>query len=123
MGMVSFSRIWHHAILQKKVKKYFSDHSISVLDWPGNSPDLNPIENLWAIMKRRVKEHDCTTMTKLIEATVSVWYRDQEIKNMCEKLVISRPERIRQVIKSKGGHIINTIAELAVYRYNKVPKK
>ena len=89
----------------KKVKKIFFDHSISVLDWPGNSPDLNPIENLWAIMKRRVKEHDCTTMTKLIEATVSVWYRDQEIKNMCEKLVISMPERIRQVTKSKGGHI------------------
>ena len=53
----------------KKVKKIFSYLSISVLDWPGNSPDLNPIENLWAIMKRRVKEHDCTTMTKLIEAT------------------------------------------------------
>ena len=85
----------------KKVKKIFSDHSISVPDWPGNSPDLNPIENLWAI----IKEHDCTTMTKLIEATVSVRYRDQEIKNMCEKLVISMPERIRQVIKSKGGHI------------------
>ena len=82
----------------KKVKKIFSDHSITVLDWPGNSPDLNPIENLWAIMKRRVKEHDCTTMTKLIEG-------DQEINNMCEKLVISRLERIRQVIKSKEGHI------------------
>ena len=62
----------------KQVNKFFSDHSISVLDWPNNSPDLNPIENLWAIMKRRVKEHDCTTMTKLMEATVSVWYRDQE---------------------------------------------
>jgi len=106
MRVISFSKIWHRAILQKtKVKSFFSDHNILVLDWPGNSPELNPIENLWAIMKMRVKENECTTMTKLIEATVSVWYRDQEIKNICEKLVISMSERIRQVIKNKGGHI------------------
>ncbi len=31
----------------KVTKSWFSDHSVTVLDCPANSPDLNPIENLW----------------------------------------------------------------------------
>ena len=50
----------------KKVTKFFADNDIRVLEWPGNSPDLNPIENLWAIIKQRLRGKDCTTIEKLI---------------------------------------------------------
>ncbi len=46
----------------KAVKKYFADNSITTLDWPGNSPDVNPIENLWAIMKAKLRKMDCSTL-------------------------------------------------------------
>jgi len=75
----------------KKVKKFLSDNNIEVLKWPGDSPDLNPIENLWAIIKKELQNYDCTTTTKLIGATISIWYRGGEITKMCEKLVESMP--------------------------------
>ncbi len=30
----------------KSTKSWFNDHGVTVLDWPANSPDLNPIDNL-----------------------------------------------------------------------------
>ncbi len=36
-------------------KSWLNDHGVGVLDWPANSPDLNPIENLCGIVKRKMK--------------------------------------------------------------------
>jgi transposase len=36
------------------------------MDWPGNSPDLNPIENLWLIMKGKLKKKDNISLLPLL---------------------------------------------------------
>ncbi len=39
----------------KSTKSWLNDHGVGVLDWSANSPDLNPIENLWGIVKRKMR--------------------------------------------------------------------
>ena len=37
-------------------KNFITKNEICVIDWPSNSSDLNPIKNLWQIMKNNVKK-------------------------------------------------------------------
>ena len=63
-----------------------------VLEWLGKSPD-------WYCETRLLKM-DCTTKTKLIEAIIAVWYRDQEVAQNCLNLVESMPKRVKKLIKN-----------------------
>ncbi len=39
----------------KSTKSWLNDHGVDVLDWQANSPDLNPIKNLWGIVRRKMR--------------------------------------------------------------------
>ncbi len=39
----------------KNTKSWLNDHGVGVLDWPAHSPDLNPIDNIWGIVKRKMR--------------------------------------------------------------------
>ena len=95
----------HPATHRKKMLTFFKKAKLTVLDCPGNSPDLNPIENLWAIIKKRFQKSGCSTKTKLIEAIVRIWYHDDEVQNICSTHVDSMPTQISMLINAKGGHI------------------
>lgn len=89
----------------KKVKKLFLANGVRVLDWPGNSPDLTPIENLWAIMKRELQKSDCSTLEKLNQAILDMWYDDTKLNQHCANLIDSMPQRVSKLIQKGGGHI------------------
>ena len=46
---------WHTS---KKMRTLFEEKDITILNWPGNPPDLNPVENLCAIIQRRIEKTD-----------------------------------------------------------------
>ena len=73
-----------------------------VLDWPGKSPDLNPIDNFLAtIMMAYLSWKECTMKTKLTEAILQVWYHNKEITGNYRQLV---PNRVQELLKNLRGH-------------------
>ena len=73
------------------------------LEWPPNSPDLNPIEHIWYLLKviQNIR-HRPTTALKLAKAIKKTWEELNE--NVFNKLVESMPSRIAAVINAKGGN-------------------
>jgi transposase len=57
----------------KKVKEFLQAKEVEVMDWPGNSPDLNPIENMWKHMKNKLKKKTITSVTVLKEEITKLW--------------------------------------------------
>ena len=90
--------------VSKLSMKCLEDNGIPVLSWPGNSPDLNPIETLWAIVKQRLRGQTIKIKAELIRALLDIWFHDEKMAETCEKLVASMPDRCKAVIAAKGGH-------------------
>ena len=89
----------------KLVKEWLTAKKIEVLGpWPGNSPDLNPIDNLWYILKREVAKHHPTSLEDLKQIIRQVWCREIT-QEFSKKLVNSMPKRLQEVIKNNGYHI------------------
>ena len=81
--------------------RWLEDHGIEVLPWPANSPDLNPMENLWGLVKRRMSKEQPSTQEELKGAIRRAW--NSVTPEDCYHLVSSMPRRIQAVIAAKGA--------------------
>ncbi len=85
----------------KGTKSWFNNHGVTVLDWPANSPDLNPIENLWGIVKRKIRDTRPNNADDMKATVKETWASIPP--QQCHKLITSMPRRIEAVIKAKGA--------------------
>jgi hypothetical protein len=93
------------------IRDWLAEQEFEVMAWPPYSPDLNPIENLWALLKAKIYElhpeikgmpDNEETLQFLTAAAQEAWSGiDTE---MLENLAITMPNRVKQVIDNDGWY-------------------
>lgn len=83
-------------------KQWFEANRVNVLDWPACSPDLNPIENLWGYLARKVYAEN----RQFANVSNLQYALEEEFKkldsNYLKSLSNSMPNRIYQLIQNNG---------------------
>ena len=96
---------YHQGAATRRCKEYEKDGwtGWGPGTWPANSPDLNPIENLWHILRTNVGKRVPRPMKKqeLIDSLKDEWEKlDMKVIN---DLIDSMPRRLQAVIDAEGG--------------------
>ncbi|GFW89357.1 putative transposase like protein [Trichonephila clavipes] len=87
----------------RSIKAFLAEQNIPLLDWPGNSPDMNPIENIWELMKREVAKDVITNKTQLLERIIHVCNHHPQMQETVQSCIDSMPRKIEALIAAKGG--------------------
>ena len=82
------------------IQRYLANKNVNVMVWPSQSPDLNPIENLWSKLDFDVRTRKCNTKDDLFNVLRDGW--ENLAPDYLQKLVESMPNRCREVVKAHG---------------------
>ena len=80
--------------------EWFHNNGVSLVELPRHSPDLNPIENLWADLNRRLESHHIQTIEELRDIIPLEWKQTTALT--CSNLVDSMSDRMRAVVTAEG---------------------
>ena len=84
----------------RSVKEYFQSKKVNVLEWPSQSPDLNPIEHLWEYIDRQLVGRKSTNKDNIFGLIKECWYNIPQ--DVLINLVDSMPRRCDAVLKANG---------------------
>ncbi len=88
------------AFTSRTVKQWLHNHGVQLLEWPSNSPDLNPIENLWPRVHQLMDRVQAKTDDAVGDAFIEAW--ESLDLDLFTSLAQSMPDRIQAVIDAKG---------------------
>jgi hypothetical protein len=88
------------------VNDYLRRTKITVLDWPSNSPDINPIERVWAFIKQRLDSYSAppNSLQELFDRVEEIWTLVS--KEYLLTLYAELPSKMQMLVKTKGLHSI-----------------
>ena len=74
-----------------------------VIEWPGYSPDFNPMENLWGVLKGNIRKRQPQTLEELEDMVIEEWegLNDAYVQNLCSSIY----NRIEICIENEGDRI------------------
>ncbi|KAG1136550.1 hypothetical protein G6F37_012573 [Rhizopus arrhizus] len=86
----------------KLVKQYLEQQFYNILEWLAQSPDLNPIENMWSLLNRRLNDYETAPkcMNELYERITKALC-DLMKPEECQKVIETMSKRIKQCTKNK----------------------
>lgn len=83
-------------------KQFLEQKGIETLNWPPQSPDLNPIEHLWSILDDKIPMESRRNLSTFWNAMQEQW--EIKPKETLVNLVRSLPKRLRAVIANRGSN-------------------
>lgn len=88
----------------RTVQTYLNHVGITVMEWPARSPDMNPIEHVWDLLKRSVKSRmpPPNNLNELRNALLEEWQRLPQ--ETIDNIIRSMPRRMETLIRARGGN-------------------
>ncbi|KAJ4441166.1 hypothetical protein ANN_11017 [Periplaneta americana] len=103
-GTLFFQQVNHPIHTANRIQRWFTRRrDVDPVDWPPNSPDMNPILNLWAAVKRILRSNwaeqpPVRTPKKLWDRVLDAWEEMAKNLDLFHNLVDSMPRRMRAVV-------------------------
>ncbi|KAL1914631.1 uncharacterized protein VTP21DRAFT_8042 [Calcarisporiella thermophila] len=87
----------------RSTMEWIEENGITLLDWPSMSPDLNPIESIWAKLTHLLenREQKPSSIEELWDAIQELWEKIEP--EFCVKAIETMPQRIKDVLEARGG--------------------
>ena len=85
-------------------KAFIAENRVNVIDWPSNSPDLNPIENMWYLVKNNVEKRMPQDTNELTQFMIEEW--EAIPQTVVNNLIASMKRRCDLVIEENGNRIM-----------------
>ncbi len=93
------------------IQDWLHENGVEVMEWPPYSPDLNPIENIWALLKAEIyrlypdllgMRNNVATLERLIQCAIATW--DTFEVDIMNKVLDTMPHRVDAVLKANGWY-------------------
>ena len=88
----------------KKTIKFIEEKKINIIEWPPQSPDLNPIENIWALIKNHVylKRDQIRNIQQLKDFITEFFFESELIKVAITNAYKNLHNRYQKVVDNDG---------------------
>ena len=85
----------------KSTSEWLKKNKMKTLEWPSQSPDLNPIEMLWHDLKKAVHARKPSNVAELQQFCIDEWTKIPPQR--CNRLIASYRKCLIAVVAAKGG--------------------